>query len=121
MQSAADILKQKLNGQNIPTATQALAMNEAEQLIKNYCNRDFVPWQLNYTWANMAHDIIKARYSTYSGDIPEHEIASIKAGDMTITRSADTIAHRVNVDELTKIYATELNHFRKFRWAHDYI
>jgi hypothetical protein len=116
MQCAADILQQKLDGQNIPAATQVLAMSEAEQIIKNYCNRDFVPWQLHYTWANMAQDIIKARYMQTRADIPNHEIASIKAGDVTITRSAETIAHRVNVDELTKIYASELNQFRTFRW-----
>lgn len=118
MQSAADILRQKLDGQDIPATTQALALDEAAQLIKNYCNRDFVPWQLNYTWANMASDIIKGRYTqTKHGDIPDHEIASIRAGDVTISRSADTIAHRVNVDELTKIYAGELNNFRRFRWG----
>lgn len=118
MQSAADILRQKLDGQDIPDATQALALDEAAQLICNYCNRDFVPWQLNYTWANMAQDIIKGRYKAGSGgDIPDHEIASIRAGDMTITRSSQTIAHRVDVDNITQIYAAELNNFRTFRWG----
>ena len=118
MQSAADILRQKLQGQDIPTATQALALGEAEQVIKNYCNREFVPWQLNYTWANMAQDIITARYTPgKAGDIPDSEIGSIHAGDMTISRSADLVAHRVNVDELTKIYSSELNSFRTFRWG----
>ena len=116
MQSAEDILKQKLDGQDIPVATQALALDEAAQLIKNYCNRPFVPWQLNYTWANMAQDIIKGRY-TKSEDIPEYEISSIRAGDMTFSRSKDFVAHRVNVDELTQIYAAELNKFRTFRWG----
>lgn len=116
MQSAVDILRQKLEGQDIPAATQAFALDEAARLIRNYCNRSFVPWQLNYTWANMAQDIIKARYMQTRADIPNHEIASIKAGDVTITRSAETIAHRVNVDELTKIYASELNQFRTFWW-----
>lgn len=118
MQSAADILRQKLEGQDVAAATQALALDEAAQIIKNYCNRDFVPWQLNYTWANMAQDIIKARYTpTAAGDIPESEVASIRAGDMTISRGKDFIAHRVNVDELTKIYSSELNNFRTFRWG----
>lgn len=118
MQSAADILRQKLSGQDVTAATQAIALNEAEQIIKNYCNRDFVPWQLNYTWANMAQDIIKARYAgTNTGEIPQHEVASIHAGDMTITRGADFVAHRVNVDEITKIYSSELNNFRKFKWG----
>lgn len=118
MQSAADILRKKLEGEDIPTTKQRLALDEAEQLIKNYCNRDFVPWQLNYTWANMAQDIIKARYmQTEAGTIPEHEVASISAGDMTISRSAELISHRVNVDDLTKTYAAELNNFRTFRWG----
>lgn len=118
MQSAADILKQKLEGRDIPAATQARALDEAAQLIKNYCNRPFVPWQLNYTWANMAQDIIIGRYmKSGTGDIPDHEIASIRAGDMTISRGADFVAHRVNVDDLTKIYAAELNNFRTFRWG----
>ena len=118
MQSAAEILRQKINGQNVPEATQKLALDEAGQLIKNYCNRQTIPWQLNYTWANMAQDIIKARYTqTKAGDIPDHELASIHAGDMTITRGADFVAHRINVDEITKIYASELNNFRTFRWG----
>ena len=118
MQSAADILKMKLDGQDIPAATQALALDEAAQLIMNYCNRASVPWQLNYTWANMAQDIIKGRYAKGRKlDIPDHEIASIRAGDMTISRSKDFVAHRVNVDDLTKIYSAELNHFRTFRWG----
>lgn len=118
MQSAADILRQKLDGQDIPRATQALALDEAAMLIRNYCNRDFVPWQLNYTWANMAADIIKGRYTqAKAGDIPDSEVGSIRAGDMTITRSNELVAHRVNVDELTKIYAAELNSFRTFRWG----
>lgn len=118
MQSATDILRQKLEGQDIPAATQALALDEAAQLIKNYCNRSFVPWQLNYTWANMAQDIIKGRYTpTKAGDIPDNEIGSIRAGDVTISRSNELVAHRVNVDDLTKIYAAELNNFRTFRWG----
>lgn len=118
MQSAADILRQKLDGQDIPEATQALALDEAARLICNYCNREFVPWQLNYTWANMAQDIVTARYAPKkAGDIPDHEIGSIRAGDMTISRSAELVSHRVNVDELTKIYAGELNSFRTFRWC----
>lgn len=118
MQSAAEILRQKLEGQNIQKTTQALALDEAAQLIKNYCNRESVPWQLNYTWANMAADIIKGRYTqARSGEIPDHELASIHAGDMTITRGADFVAHRINVDELTKIYAGDLNNFRRFRWG----
>lgn len=118
MQSATDILRQKLDGQDIPEATQALALDEAARLICNYCNREFVPWQLNYTWANMAQDIVTARYAPKkAGDIPDHEIGSIRAGDMTISRSAELVSHRVNVDELTKIYAGELNSFRTFRWC----
>lgn len=118
MQSAADILRKKLEGQEITTTTQRLALDEAENLIKNYCNRDFVPWQLNFTWANMAQDIIKARYTqTEAGAIPDNEIGSIHAGDMTISRSAELVAHRINVDELTKTYASELNNFRTFRWG----
>lgn len=118
MKSAADILRAKLEGQEIPATVQSLALGEAEQLIKNYCNRPFVPWQLNYTWANMAQDIIKGRYTqTGPGEIPDHEIASIRAGDMTVNRGADFVAHRVNVDDLTRIYSAELNNFRRFRWG----
>lgn len=118
MQSAAEILRQKLEGQDIPADTQQLAIDEAGQLIKNYCNRVSVPWQLNYTWANMAQDIIKGRYTqTKPGDIPDHEVASIHAGDMTISRGADFVAHKINVDDLTKTYAPELDNFRTFRWG----
>ena len=118
MQSARQILDRKLEGQDIAADLRVLALDEAAQLIKNYCNREAVPWQLNYTWANMAADIIKGRYTkAAAGDIPDHEVASIHAGDMTITRGADFVAHRVNVDEITKIYSAELNSFRRFRWG----
>lgn len=118
MQSAADILRIKCEGQDIPTNIQDIALDEAARLIKNYCNRPFVPYQLNYTWANMAKDIIVARYTnTTAGTIPDNEVASISAGDMTITRNANLVAHRVNVDELTEIYREDLNKFRTFGWG----
>jgi hypothetical protein len=118
MKSAKEILDARLDGQDIPQDKRDMAMEEAAQAIRNYCNREAVPWQLNYTWANMAEDIIKARYTPrQAGDIPDNELASIRAGDMTFTRGADFVAHRVNVDELTKTYAGELNNFRRFRWG----
>lgn len=118
MNSALEILNAKLQGTDTPPTVIALALDEAGQLIKNYCNREFVPWQLNYTWANMALDIIKGRYpQAGSAGMPDSEIGSIKAGDMTVTRSAEFVAHKVNVDTLCATYAGELNNFRTFRWG----
>ena len=118
MRSAAKILDDRLDGLDIPQKTKNIALDEAARIIKNYCNRDAVPWQLNYTWANMAQDIITARYTqTKKGEIPDHEIASIHAGDITISRGTGFVAHRVSVDEITKVYASELNNFRNFRWG----
>ena len=118
MQSARDILNQRTEGEEIPANVKEMALSEAEQIIKNYCNRPFVPWQLNFAWAGIAHDIVQARYIQKKADgIPDNEVASIRAGDMTISRGAEFISHRINLDEITKIYASELNPYRRFRWG----
>lgn len=119
MVTARDFLMLEIKGLDIASEYIDLALKEAEQIILNYCNRTTVPWQLNFVWAHMAHDIIIARYASKDSTtgFPDSEIGSIRAGDMQITRSADFTTHRVNVDELTKIYASSLDNFRLFNWG----
>ena len=54
-----EIVNLKIVDATITEPEKALAVGEVEQVIKNYCNIDEVPEALNYTWANMAVDLVK--------------------------------------------------------------
>ncbi len=122
MRSANEILSIKCSG--LEGATQEmrkLALEETAQFIKNYCNIDSIPSKMNFIWANIAYDLMKGAYispeSSIECDIKPCEVNSVSAGDMSVSRGSDTIAHRVNLDDLVLNYKDQLNKFRRVDWG----
>lgn len=122
MASAKDILSIKCTSIDGATAAmQALALDETERFILNYCNLVSVPLEANYLWANMALDLLKGSYlsdNTSSLDaIRPEEVGSMSAGDMSVSRDTNLIAHKVDLDSLLFNYREQLNQFRRIPWG----
>lgn len=111
-----------------------LAIDEVEQVIKNYCNINDtvdIPAALNFTWANMSVDLLKYTYSSNSADsstgaeVDSAEVSSLKIGDTQISlggaastnqRAAALRSHSATLDTLTMNYTAQLNKFRRMVW-----
>lgn len=113
-----------------------LAIYEVGFVIRNYCNieetRD-IPEALNFTWANMAVDLLKYTYETNRSDagaggtteVDVSEVSSLKIGDTQISlggsgfasqRSRILRSHAAVLDQLTMNYQSQLNKFRRMVW-----
>ena len=122
-----EIVNLKITDATITEPEKALAIGEVEQVIKNYCSIDRVPEALNYTWANMAVDLIKYNYeSNNSGGevvVDAADISSLKVGDTQIqlgggssSRAKVLNSHRPNLDRIVMNYQSQLNKFRRMVW-----
>lgn len=111
-----------------------LAVDEVEQVIRNYCNicaTDTIPVELNFTWANMAVDLLKYTTASNTADagsgteVDSADVSSIKIGDTQISlggagstnqRAAALKSHSATLDALTLNYRAQLNKFRRVVW-----
>jgi len=125
--TALEIVNLKIKNASITELDKELAINEIEQVIKNYCNIDKIPEELNYTWANMAVDLINYNYQLNNNDdIVEADsanVSSIKVGDTQIqlgggnnSRAKTLNSHIPNLDQIILNYQSQLNKFRKMVW-----
>lgn len=102
---------------------QTLALEETKRFILNYCNISSVPTEANFLWANMALDLINGSYLQNTADIDAIkpcEVTSMTAGDMSASRSSDTIAHKIDLDGLILNYREQLNKYRRLDWGLSY-
>lgn len=88
-----------------------LCVEEALDLVKDYCNITEIPQKLKFTIANIAGDIIcvdvlSDRYSN------EKTIKSINRGDTSITYEANK---KIEKDTIIKNYHRELNRHRQLK------
>lgn len=122
-----EIVNLKIADATITEPEKELAVGEVEQVIKNYCNIDEVPEALNYTWANMAVDLIKYNYESNNsgGEVAADaaDVSSIKVGDTQIqlgggsnSRAKVLNSHRPNLDQIVMNYKSQLNKFRRMVW-----
>lgn len=122
-----EIVNLKMMDITITELEKELAVGEVEQVIKNYCNIDEVPEALNYTWANMAVDLIKYNYeSNNSGGevaVDAADVSSLKVGDTQIqlgggssSRAKVLNSHKPNLDRIVMNYQSQLNKFRRMVW-----
>lgn len=118
--SVENIVALKLGSGYEATEEIDLAIKQAEQTIKNYCNIDEVPEDLAFVCADMAVDIILGKGVPSLGDNLEAETsAPIKAltlGDMKIEYDNVAKEHTVNLDRLVMNYVDQLNGFRRMTW-----
>jgi len=125
--TALEIVNLKIKNASITELDKELAINEIEQVIKNYCNIDKIPEELNYTWANMAVDLINYNYQLNNNDdiveADSADVSSIKVGDTQIqlgggnnSRAKTLNSHIPNLDQIILNYQSQLNKFRKMVW-----
>ena len=108
-----EIVRAKVKIEAITELDIQLAINEVEEVIKNYCNIDIIPDALKFTWANMSVDLVRYQYeSNISADdvlvgIDASDISNLKIGDTQIAlqgnnseRSKTLKSHRPNLDQI---------------------
>ena len=113
-----------------------LAIDEVGFVVRNYCNIEEIsdiPEALNFTWANMAVDLLKYTYETNRTDagaggtteVDVSEVSSLKIGDTQISlggsgstsqRSRTLRSHVAALDQLTMNHREQLNKFRRVVW-----
>lgn len=122
-----EIVNLKIADATVTEPEKVLAVGEVEQVIKNHCNLDAVPEALNYTWANMAVDLIKynSESNNSGGEVAADaaDVSSIKVGDTQIQlggggglRAKVLNSHRPNLDQIVMNYQSQLNKFRRMVW-----
>lgn len=119
-----EIVQAKLTGSGIVEPFISLAINEAEQYIKNYCAIDSIPNALLYTWANIAVDLANyQKTASAPQSVSIDSVGSIHIGDTNVSlggnKKAEAIAmagHRANLDTIAMDYKAELNRFRRMWW-----
>lgn len=104
------------------------ALQEVEQVIKNYCSIPNVPDALRYTWCNMSIDLLLYNHevNTSPNDVLEafdpSDVSTIKVGDTSISlgdkyrnnaRSRTLQSHQANLDAIVTNYKAQLNQFRR--------
>lgn len=104
------------------------ALQEVEQVIKNYCSIPAVPDALRYTWCNMSIDLLLYNHevNTTPNDVLEafdpSDVSTIKLGDTSISlgdkyrsnaRSRTLQSHQANLDAIVTNYKAQLNQFRR--------
>lgn len=104
------------------------ALEEVEQVIKNYCSIPDVPNALRYTWCNMSIDLLLYNHevNTTPDDVLEafdpSDVSTIKVGDTSISlgdkyrsnaRSRTLQSHQANLDAIVTNYKAQLNQFRR--------
>jgi hypothetical protein len=124
-----EIVRAKIKNEAITELDIQLAINEVEEVIKNYCNIDTIPDALKFTWANMSVDLVRYQYeSNISADdvlagIDANDISNLKIGDTQIAlqgnnseRSKILKSHRPNLDQIVMNNKQQLNRFRRMVW-----
>lgn len=124
-----EIVRAKIKNEAITELDIQLAINEVEEVIKNYCNIDTIPDALKFTWANMSVDLVRYQYeSNISADdvlagIDASDVSNLKIGDTQIAlqgnnseRSKILKSHRPNLDQIVMNNKQQLNRFRRMVW-----
>ena len=124
-----EIVRTKIKNEAITELDIQLAINEVEEVIKNYCNIDTIPEALKFTWANMSVDLVRYQYeSNISADdvlagIDASDVSNLKIGDTQIAlqgnnseRGKTLKSHRPNLDQIVMNNKQQLNRFRRMVW-----
>lgn len=89
-----------------------------KQEVKNFCNIDTIPIELNYTVdMRTAGKFLSAKLHAMTGDVSEMgDISSIQEGDTTV-KFANGVSIKVSkVNELLNFGLTDLLRFRRLVW-----
>ncbi len=84
---------------------------EAEEVVKNYCNINEIPFGLQKTTCRIAIDIYRA---TSQGEEGGLSVSSITEGDISISFRKDV--EESSIGNILSRHKTSLNRFRKVRF-----
>lgn len=122
------IIKQKQRKLTFTDDDILLALQEVEQVIKNYCCIPEIPEALKFTWCNMSIDLLLYIHevNTPPNDVMDafdpSDVSTIKIGDTSISlgdkyrnnaRSRTLQSHNSNLDDIVTNYRAQLNSFRR--------
>lgn len=111
-----EILQAKVSDTEAGAVDLLMALEEVEQYIKTYCNITSVPKALRFVHANMAADLVHARFGSSGDAIKPHEIVSIQVDDVSVQSSREARSHHIDLDDLLYNYRSQLNKFRRLVW-----
>ena len=116
MSEPFELLK-KLVGEEVKEELLFLALEEAKEMVKNYCHIETIPAGLSYTMVRMAADLYRNENSVSLEQMDGGSvISSIKVGDTTTSFSSTVSQDReVFQNGLLKNYRSQLNCYRKVR------
>ena len=98
----------KLTGFSFCDEVYNFAAEEAQEIVKNYCNIDEIPQGLEHTTIKIAADILR-RGQYGSGDVPVI-VSSVKVGDTT---TSFTPLSDGETNEVIANYEKMLNRYRR--------
>ncbi|MEG0297618.1 MAG: phage head-tail connector protein [Clostridium sp.] len=104
-------IRLEINNENITDDIINLNIERSKTYIKNYCNINDIPEELDYTLIDMSVVIIKSKYIyTLKGK----DIKSKSMGDTSVTYN--TISYKeLSYEEVTSQFSKVLNRHRKLR------
>ena len=107
-----DIVLAKLKGECFRDTAVMIAIEEAAELIKNYCHIEEIPEGLKYTWANMAVGMIQVTTDSVgtSGGGP---LSSLTMGDTSYSFATDRKTTSDAAMEFVNEFQPQLNRFRR--------
>ena len=107
-----EIVYGKLVDSDVDDITVALAIDEAAEIIKNYCHIEAVPEGLKYTWANMAVGMIQGTTDSV-GTSGVGPLSSISMGDTSYSFATDRKSGAELVSEIANEFKAQLNRYRR--------
>ncbi|MCJ8008906.1 hypothetical protein ACFFF5_21055 [Lederbergia wuyishanensis] len=111
-----DIVKAKLPESKPEDSILNIHIEEVGQSIKTYCNREDIPPELRYVYANMVVDLLNHQNRVNSEE-GQSSVASIREGDVTVQFGAARVkSTEEEMKSLVFNYKDQLNRFRKLRW-----
>ncbi len=109
-----EIVYGKLVDSDVDDITVALAIDEAAEIIKNYCHIEEVPEGLKYTWANMAAGLARAANFDRGGMAGNPgPLSSISMGDTSYSFATDRKGGAELVSEIANEFKAQLNRYRR--------
>lgn len=122
-----EIVRSKLNNNEIADFDIIIAIEEVAEVIKNYCNITDIPEGLKYTWANMATDLVRYQNALdnagHSPQFNTDDVSTLKIGDTQIGLGGNESAnskllagHKINLDDIILNYKAQLQRYRRMVW-----
>ena len=112
------VLKNLLGLDAVDTSNDAalqFALDDAEEIILNYCNISKMPKGLEKTMYRMAMDLYRNEQPGTAKGSTSGSVSSIEEGDTTVSFNTNSYDEAF-ASSLLKMYSKSLNRYRKVAW-----